>query len=816
MSNSGVSLAALPRTRIDVAIEALTLIALILVPTLFRGREFVAFYSQPKFFVLHFVALSIAALWLFELAMAAATEARNGAGSWFDRTDNWLAEARHRWTVVTVALFGLIFIVSTLLSPMPWVSVFGRDFGDLGYDLYSTLSYLVIFFSVALRTRSRDQLFRIALSIAAVGTFSAAYGVSQAFGWDPIGRGQGLDRVIASLGNPLFLGAYLVMSIPVVLALAIHYESRGKWWLMVPAAVAIGLHITALWYAGGRGPWVAAITGLVVFVATSFLWLGWIRALKGAGLVVAGGLTAIIITSFPGVDNRTGRDLSDLGAIFSEVTDGVAYIFKGRSEPPVFELDPLAPTSEEQADQAPTAQPLETVGRPAPETLLDASQVKSYGIVDPAGQSIGNRADIWRGALELALSRETVADESTVMHGLRILFGFGPDMYFYSYPNTTRPLGGFSANSHTHNYPLQVLMEQGLAGLLALVATAVLVLVTAISVIRRVVREQGSDPWLAILLIGLISALVARAVDQGSGVGRVSDLVTFWALMGLVIAAAEIHVGPPEPKSRTWQFSQLQGGVREFALIGTVVVVAFIALFVFVQKDVNTLRAGWIAANAFDQKAAGDANSAFESFQNASDLAPDVERYYTEAAGFLRRTAAATEDPDRAREFLTAARTTLLEYENRDPLAWQTQLDLAIVTRALVRLGAEELKPEVVNRYLNLSTSMKSFAGIQANAAANIVEAGNYELGIVIAERAIAMESATQPLHSAWWALGESMFQLDRIDDAELAWKTAIDRYYAGVYVAASHRGLAFINEERGDLEQAAVHRDVAASLDPN
>jgi hypothetical protein len=81
MSNSGERLSALPRPRIDVAIEVLTLIGLIRIPAVFRGRELVAFYSQPKFFVLHFVALSIAGLWLFELAMSAATDTRDGATS---------------------------------------------------------------------------------------------------------------------------------------------------------------------------------------------------------------------------------------------------------------------------------------------------------------------------------------------------------------------------------------------------------------------------------------------------------------------------------------------------------------------------------------------------------------------------------------------------------------------------------------------------------------------------------------------------------------------------------------------------------------
>ena len=871
MSNSGEALYKVRQTRIEIAIEALCLIGLILIPIVFRGREVVAFYSQPKFFVLHFVAISIVGLWLFELAISASMQASKGSTSWFERMDGWLSQSGHRWSVVIVALFGLTFIVSTILSPMPWVSTWGRDFGDLGYDLYSTLSYLVIFFAVALRTRTQAQFLRIAISLAAVGTFSAGYGVFQAFGWDPIGRGEGLDRVIASHGNPLFLGAHLVMTIPLVIALAVHYESRGKWWVLLPAAISVGLHISALWYAGGRGPWIGGITGLIIFLLASFLWLGWLRAMKGAVLVMTGMLVAVVITSLPGVENRTGRDLSDLSGIFSDVTNGMQYVFKGRSDPPMLEIptavqpipdlkisdpdivsspteqpstnetaqelvltvEPIKPSTEDEEVEVSTEevqgsngdtqipassapQPLQTLEAPITLTLLQASEIKSFGLVDPTSRSIGNRADIWRGAIELAVTRETVADESKLMRGLRILFGFGPDMYFYSYPQTTRPLGGFEANSHTHNYGLQVLMEQGLTGFLALVTTALLVFIAGISVIRKIARKQSSEPWLAILLIGLIAALVARAVEQGAGVGRVSDLVTFWALMGLVIAATEIDRGVAVRKRPNLRLSNMRGGKRELILIGSVVIASLLGLLVFIQQDLNTMRAGWIAANAFEQKANGDTESAFDSFQKASDLAPNVERYYTETAGFLLRTAAAVEDRERSREFLSSARSTLFEYEKRDPLAWQTQLDLSNITKALVSLGDDELKPEVITRFLNLSKSMKSFAGVQSNAAANIVIAGDYELGLTIAEQAIALESSTQPLHRAWWALGEIMFQSNRVDDAELAWTTALDRYHMGIYIAASHRGLAFINEGRGDLEQANVHRRIAEDLDPS
>ncbi|MDA1096198.1 MAG: O-antigen ligase family protein [Chloroflexi bacterium] len=819
------------RTRIDIAIEVLTLFGLVSIPLLFRGREWVSFYSQPKFFLLHFTALTIVVLWSVEIALDAAKR-RPESSSIFERADRWIAEARHRWTIVAVAGFSLAYVISTLLSPMPWVSVWGRDFGDLGYDTYSTLSYLVIFFTIALRTRTSDQLFRIALAVAAVGTLSAAYGVSQSFGWDPIGRGENLRRVVASYGNPLFLGAYLVMSIPIVAAVALHEDSKGRWWALVPGTISIGLHLAALWYAGGRGAWIASVFGLAIFVIASSLWLGRTRALKAMLLSVGGGATVLLITSLPGGTSETGRGLDQLRHVLTELGNGVRYVFQDPADPPVFVVvpsdgpattpeNPVAgaadPTgAESEVVPTPTIPPAlqSPVGRPAPITLADAAQIESFGLNDPRSLAVSNRANIWRGAIELVATRERVEDDPGLVHGLRYLFGFGPDMYFYSYPITSRPLTGLETTSHAHNYLLQVLLEQGLVGLVMFAATAVLVFLTAISILRHLSRRDNAEPWLSILIVGVIAALLARAVEQSVGVGRVSDLVTFWALMGLVVAGGEIAYGSPH---RTRQRSHLRlsaAGFRQLAPFGAVVLAGVVLLVVFIQKDVRTLQAGWVSANAFEQKRDGDANEAFRSFQEARDLAPDVERYYTEIAGLLTRSAAPAEDLDRARELYAAARDTLLEYEDRDRLAWQTQLGLASVTAALAGLGDETLIPEVVGRYLNLSALMKPFPSVQATAAENIVLAREYEIGEVVAERAIALEANTGPVPGAWWALGESAFQLGRIEDAELAWETSIKRQGSGVYAARSHRGLGFINEARGDDELAAEHHQRADELE--
>lgn len=771
-----------PRTRIDIAIEALTLIALILVPLVFRGREWVSFFSQPKFFVLHFVALAIAVLWLFELAIDFATNEKTGSGSLFERVDVWLSGGRHRWAVIAAVGFGVAFVISTLLSPLPGVSVWGRDFGDLGYELYSTLSYLVIFLAVALRTRTSDQLLRIVMIIAAVGTISASYGVSQAYGWDPIGRGENLGRVIASYGNPLFLAAYLVMAIPIVAAVALIHDSRGRSWVLGPGAIAIGLQLAALWFAGGRGAWIASVVGLLAFVLFSLKWLGHRRAMRATSLTVCGAVVALVIVVAPGGTNENGRGLEELGDVAQEIVDGFRYLVQGRDWP-------------------------------APPSLADAADTEEFGAFDPQSTAIGNRADIWRGALQLAVSRERVEDESGLVRGFRFLFGYGPDMYFYSFPIESRPLPRFEANSHAHNYPLQVLLEQGLAGLLALIATAALVVISAISVIRRISRSEHADPWLAILMIGVLAALVARAVEQIAGVGKVSDLVTFWALMGLVIAVAEIEMGPFARKRQGGRFVLSTSGFQKLAPIGAVILASIVALVIFVQKDVNPLRAGWISADGFEQKRAGDSNSAFSSFQEANDLAPDVERYYTEIAGFLSRTATANND-DSSVGLLISARQTLLEYEERDPFAWRTKLDLASIASALTSRGNSDFIPEVVNRYLDISAAMEPYPTIQSTAAENILLVGEYEVAVIVAERAIALEATTGPLPSVWWVLGESLFQLDRIDDAEFAWETSLRRLDTGVYAARSHRGLAFVNELRGNSEMATKHHQKADELE--
>jgi hypothetical protein len=269
--------------------------------------------------------------------------------------------------------------------------------------------------------------------------------------------------------------------------------------------------------------------------------------------------------------------------------------------------------------------------------------------------------------------------------------------------------------------------------------------------------------------------------------------------MGLVIAAAEIRLVNHRDERREQHRAFGANFLRLVPIIGAIVV-GVVSVVIFIQKDARPLRAGWIAADGFAQKAASDGNATFKSFENARNLAPDVERYTLESARILAVSGRKAENEQTAAIFRTRARDILLEYEQRDRFAWETQLELASVTASLALLGNDNLLPEVVSRYMFISTLMEPHITVQAIAAENVVLVGDYVTGTILAERAIALEGLSAATPQAWWTLGEASFQLDRIDLAKLAWEASLKRAPEGVYAGPSHRGLALIAELQGDI----------------
>src|SRR4029078_3402515 len=115
-------------------------------------------------------------------------------------------------TLPALFLF-LAYVVSTLLSLSPTVSFFGSYQRLQG--LYPFSSSLVIFFLAASQLRSRADVDR-AVTIALIVSFPVAlYGIIQHYFVDPLPWiGDVTSRVASTLGNSIFIGAYLILTIP--------------------------------------------------------------------------------------------------------------------------------------------------------------------------------------------------------------------------------------------------------------------------------------------------------------------------------------------------------------------------------------------------------------------------------------------------------------------------------------------------------------------------------------------------------------------------------------------------------------------------
>ncbi|WP_322510874.1 hypothetical protein [Chloroflexus sp.] len=192
-------------------VEASWLLALTLVPiyfNLYSARHF----EPDKAAVLRSLALiglAAAIVWLLDWLNQRALDQQPATGSWWAT----LRATPLFWPTVA---YTTVFVLTTITSITPATSLWGSYQRMQG--LYTYLSYLMlgVLVAVALRTPAqRERL--ITLSLAA-GAVVAMYGIMQHYQLDPLPwRGDVIARVASTLGNSIFVAAYLIMIVPLAL-----------------------------------------------------------------------------------------------------------------------------------------------------------------------------------------------------------------------------------------------------------------------------------------------------------------------------------------------------------------------------------------------------------------------------------------------------------------------------------------------------------------------------------------------------------------------------------------------------------------------
>lgn len=113
-------------------------------------------------------------------------------------------------------VYGGIFVFATLTSVSPSISSWG-SYNRL-QGTYTNLSYMVIFAAIVGNLRTRVQLDRLITTAVLAGFSVALYGMIQHFGQDPLPwKGDVLTRISSTMGNSIFVAAYLILIVPFVL-----------------------------------------------------------------------------------------------------------------------------------------------------------------------------------------------------------------------------------------------------------------------------------------------------------------------------------------------------------------------------------------------------------------------------------------------------------------------------------------------------------------------------------------------------------------------------------------------------------------------
>jgi tetratricopeptide (TPR) repeat protein/O-antigen ligase len=617
-------------------------------------------------------------------------------------------ELRNPVTWAVAALVG-VYILSTALSVAPYVSLLGSYQRLQG--VYSLLSYLVIGATILLYLREPGQVRRLAFFLITTSVPVSLYGILQHFGLDPVGwKGDVRFRVSSTLGNPIFLAAYLIFVVPVALSrlygLLSEVRSRendkkealsvgrlavvaglltlqnvvlylvllgelsylrtplagqgglpplGPWWLM-PAAVAffLGCGWLANQLTGSGRQWTRASalgTALALALMLSATFLSQSRGPwlgLGAGLFVWAGVMLLL----------RGRKRLALAALWLAVVFGMLLAILNLPN------SPLAPLRS-----------LPYVGRlgQLAETQTGTGKVRLL---------------IWQGALELSF-REP----------LRTFIGYGPDTMFYVFGRVYPPeLAHYEARNATpdraHNALLDAQVNTGVAGLLSLLGLFAAAGFTFVRGLRSL--ADGAEK---LLLVGLGSALASHFVEIQTGIQVAATWLYFFAYTAMMarlvyggFEGVAAVVKPAGQGRRSPSVAAQRRQVKGRLLAGWIWIVA-LAMALGVGWLIWYTNVRPIIADMYLQlgqgiAAGGRRDIALMAYVRASEMAPDQGYYrFAVAGGAIDMAQRARSDAERDRYF-AMAKDALLEAVRVEPLNTDHPANLS----RLLRLWGESRK----------------------------------------------------------------------------------------------------------------------------
>ena len=743
--------------KINKIIFIITSFTLFIIPLLFSYYDITAVFEDPRLFTLHLSAILIIVLSLWKLYYVSLKNK-----TLFTKIKKWdlyiwSKKETHNLMIVIIVLYSIIYLFSTILSPLTHVSMFGGDDARSGNNLYDYLSYLTILFAVTFYFNKFGRLLVLLYVLVISGIISATYGHAQYFGWDPIGKNADQIRILASFGNTLNFSGYMVMAIPATLVV-INMLFQKKKFLSILFITGLGLEISGLWLSAGRGPWVGAFFGMIIFFAFCAFTISKKNIFRYFIFMLLGIIITAIISSIP-------TDRSDVsGRRFLGITQQI---------------------------QLP-------------------SRAENSNVSTDIEGGISGRLSIWNSSIKIITQAQTPAEEPSYMSLFRVLFGVGPDMYVYSYPLTAAPSSKLSMVDHAHNYLLHTLVEVGLLGLSAILALGLLIFITTIHLIIKI-KNHFYNSRIAFISLGITSALGGKLVDIQAGVPRTSDITMMFALLGALICINKLIAlrtnSEIEIPSKTIS-NKSESEYFSFGVLISSIIVTILLISIFFSWDIRRISATYYLASVVKDTNATRIDKAI-AWETSQEMAPErdsiIEPVF-DAHVNVSLEQYSLGNVDIAINQMIYGRNLLLEYEKRDPYAIDIQIGLAKSATRLVEWGLTEYTDEMIFRYDKLARNFPAYPSLLGTAATAAASVGMFEQAIIYADMAIETEETTRPWAKAWYAKGASLASMGKIDEGIEALITATLKDPNDDGAILAHQTLSEIYAYLGEDEKAEKH----------
>ena len=199
------------------------LLTIILIPSYFNllsSRHF----EPDKAIVLRALVTIIASLaiahWIYTVANTPQRNIPKSSFSW----QQWL---RTYPLVIAIIAYIVVFLFATATSVVPSVSWWGSYQRLQG--TYTNLSYVVLGLLIARYLTTREQLMRLTSVMILSAIIPTYYGFIQHYELDPLPwKGDVITRVASTMGNSIFIAAYLILVIPLAMAFAISHLQKAQ------------------------------------------------------------------------------------------------------------------------------------------------------------------------------------------------------------------------------------------------------------------------------------------------------------------------------------------------------------------------------------------------------------------------------------------------------------------------------------------------------------------------------------------------------------------------------------------------------------